>query len=278
MATAKISEDYLSRPFQLGLQSGRELVFDVVGAADNDIAGVNEEDEVYQLLNAAAPAAYNGLALDQVDAEPLGNGTWKCVARYIRLQTEYSFDTGSGTQHITQSMGTTIWGPPTAGSPDGSGNGPDFQGAIGVTKDSVEGVDVTVPNFEWSETHYLEPADVTEAYVNTLIRLTGCVNSQPFGPFTTPYDPGQVLFLGATGQQRSDLLWPLTYRFAGSPNATNIEISPTITVGQKNGWDYLWILYADTADTTAYALVKRPVAAYVEQVYPYDDLNDLVVW
>jgi hypothetical protein len=31
---------------------------------------------------------------------------------------------------------------------------PDFGGAIGVTADGVEGVDITVPVFQFSETHY----------------------------------------------------------------------------------------------------------------------------
>jgi len=35
------------------------------------------------------------------------------------------------------------------------------------------------------------------------------------------------------------------------------------------------VRYADAEDAAAKALVKKPVAAYIEQVYPYGDLNAL---
>ena len=39
-----------------------------------------------------------------------------------------------------------------------------------------------------------------------------------------------------------------------------------ITVPAKGGWEYLWVLYEDQEDATAKRIVKRPIAAYVEQV------------
>ena len=41
-----------------------------------------------------------------------------------------------------------------------------------------------------------------------------------------------------------------------------------ITGINKKGWEYLWVRYADAEDTTAKVLVKKPIAVYVEQVYP----------
>ena len=38
-----------------------------------------------------------------------------------------------------------------------------------------------------------------------------------------------------------------------------------ITGIDKKGWEYLWVRYADAEDQNV--LVKRPIAAYVEQVY-----------
>ncbi len=43
----------------------------------------------------------------------------------------------------------------------------------------------------------------------------------------------------------------------------------------KRGWDYLWVRYADVEDPTAKMLVQRPMAVYVEQVYPYRDFSGL---
>jgi len=73
--------------------------------------------------------------------------------------------------------------------------------------------------------------------------------------------------LGASGSKRGDADWEITFRFAASPNRTNFQVGP-ITVAAKKGWEYLWVRYADAEDATVKVLVKRPVAAYVEKVYP----------
>lgn len=43
----------------------------------------------------------------------------------------------------------------------------------------------------------------------------------------------------------------------------------------KRGWDYLWVRYADIEDPAAKMLVKRPLAVYVEQVYPFTNFLGL---
>jgi hypothetical protein len=47
---------------------------------------------------------------------------------------------------------------------------------------------------------------------------------------------------------------------------------PSLSIGpingiNKKGWEYLWVRHSDQEDTAAKALVKRPIAAYVERVY-----------
>ena len=135
----------------------------------------------------------------------------------------------------------------------------------------MEGVDITVPVYSFSETHSLDPTVVTEVYKGTIFSLTGKVDSDTFRGFS----PGEVLFLGAAGTRRgtgSDDDWEITYRFAASPNRSNIPVGD-ITVPAKKGWEYLWVRYADTEDPAAHALVKQPVAAYVEKVYDEGDFS-----
>ena len=48
-----------------------------------------------------------------------------------------------------------------------------------------------------------------------------------------------------------------------------------ITGIAKKGREYLWVRYEDTEDDTAKALVKRPVAVYVERVYDEGNFADL---
>lgn len=255
--TTAISENYLSRKFTLGDQAGRELVF--------DITGTNDEGDVKTILLATAPAAYQGLAIEAIEAEPVGPLLWKGYARYVRLTNddEYTFDTGGGTQRITQSLETINSYAPTGLT------APDFQGAIGVSEDRVEGVDVTVPAYQFSETHRFATGSVDQTYKLALFNLTGRYNNATFRGFAA----GECMFLGAAGSRRGDDLWSITFRFACSPNVSGLSIGG-MTV-DKLGWHYLWVRYADYADTGASALVKRPVAAYVERVSQPGDFSVL---
>lgn len=245
----QISESYVSRPFTIAKTSGRELVFDIIGTDD--------EAEVQALLLGAAPSTYGGLQLESVEADPIGNGVWKGNARYVRISTdEYTFDTGGGTKHVTQSLGTVDAYAPSGFTP------PDFQGAINVSDDKVEGVDLPAPKYEFSETHYLADASVTLAYKLVLFNLSGqTMNDNTFKGFAA----GECMFLGASGTKRGDERWAITYRFACSPNISGLTVG-TIDGIDKLGWDFLWIRYASFADTSAFSLVQRPVAAYVERV------------
>ncbi|HMN39746.1 MAG TPA: hypothetical protein PKE29_02805 [Phycisphaerales bacterium] len=106
---------------------------------------------------------------------------------------------------------------------------------------------------------------MTPSYKGTLFSLTGKVNTGAFKGF----QPGEVLFLGASGSRRGtdpDDDWEITFRFAASPNASGISVG-SISGISKKGWEYLWVRYADQEDTGSHAIVKRPVAAYVERVY-----------
>jgi hypothetical protein len=205
-----------------------------------------------------------------IDMEPVGEEHWHGVVRYSTVrptnESTFSFDTGGGTAHITQSLATTATYP----NPTQWLVAPDFKGAIGATADGVEGTDVVVPVYQFSETHYLPATFVTPAYKATVFWLTGKVSSQSFKGFNA----GEVLFLGAAGSMRGGGDWEITYRFAASANVTGLTVGP-ITGINKKGWEYLWVRYIDAEDSAAKALVKIPAAAYVEQVYPTADLNDL---
>jgi len=233
------------------------------------IRGTPEESAALAVLKATAPSFFAGLKRQPVSVEPVHIDTerpdsclWTGTAPYAPLdsptppttgESVFSFDTSGGTQHITQSLSTVGRYPGTA---------PDFKGAIGVTHDNVEGVDITVPVYAFSETHYLPASQVTPAYKLTLFNLTGKVNNSPFKGLAA----GECLFLGASGSRRGPDDWEITFRFAGSPNRTGLTVGP-ITGISKKGWEYLWVRYADAEDTASHTLVKQPIAAYVEKVY-----------
>ena len=119
-------------------------------------------------------------------------------------------------------------------------------------------MDITVPVYNFSETHYLADAAVTGSYKSTLRSLTGRVNNASFKGFAA----GEVLFLGASGSKRGDDDWEITFRFAASENRSSITVGD-ITGVAKKGWEYMWVRYADAEDATAKAIVKKPVAVYI---------------
>jgi hypothetical protein len=258
-----VAEKFASRA---GDNSSIDLLY-VVSGTDDDVAARTA-------LASSAPATYSGLVRDDdsVHVEPVGAGVWDGKVRYIKPSYQapatgdasFSFDTTGGTQHITQSK-------QTISKTAASGTAPDFGGAIGVTQDSVEGVDLTIPVFTFSLTRYTAAANMSQTYIGQLYSLTGKVNSAPWtvnvDGVQLTFAVGEALFLGASGgKRRSENDWEIGFRFAASPNATNLTIG-SITVPSKKGWEYLWVRYEDAEDETAQAIVKRPVAAYVEKVY-----------
>ena len=246
-----------------------ELIYAITGTAD--------EAAALAALKSTAPTVLHGLKRQPVTIEPVhvdtgnpGQCIWTGTVTYAPAEHEdppvtgesvFNFDTGGGTQHITQSLQTLGRYPGTA---------PDFQGAIGVTHDNVEGVDITVPVYTFSETHYLPSSQVGNAYKMTLFSLTGKVNNGAFKGLAA----GECLFLGASGSKRGADDWEITFRFAGSPNRTGLTVGP-ITGISKKGWEYLWVRYADMEDTASHTLVKQPVAAYVERVYDEGNFSSL---
>lgn len=234
--------------------------------------GSFDDADIYAALQALpVPSSYRSIPLKGIRVRHEGGGVWECFAYYNfesgnDTDPGFAFDTTGGTQKITQSK-QTINGYPA------SGYGiPNFGGAIGVTKDSIEGVDIIVPTYRWMETFYFPPATVDGAFKATLFALTGAVNSGTFRGFAA----GEVLFEGVRGNKRGIGKWELTYHFAASPNVTGITVG-AITGIDKGGWHYLWVRYHDFDDTTGGFAVKRPVVAMVERTYDPGDYSLLAI-
>lgn len=263
-----VSESWGSRKRSISADSADVTLAYLVEGTDNDSTG-------YDAVVSTSPTSYvfdaSGRTLyrQTITLERVGENEWKASVKYgIKkgqnpAESTYDFDTGGGTTHLGNSIATV-------NSYAASGTAPDFGNLIGVTKDSVEGVDVTIPQYRFSETHSFDTSTIDAAYKLTLFALTGCVNNATFKGFAA----GECLFLGASGSQQGEGDWSITYSFASQPNAASLTVG-TITGIVKRGWDYLWVQYEDAEDTTAKRLVKAPIAAYVEQVYTYAALSGL---
>lgn len=262
-----------SRPVTVSRSSTAELRYQVSGSTD--------DEAVYNAIAAAAPTSYRNMPRASISVEPDGAvDIWKATVRYQPAggqkkepsaigQISISFDTTGGTQHIMQALVATPAEKRYAQSGDTAA---DYKGAIGVTSDSIEGCDVTVPVFHFTATKVFAAGSLPNP--GTIFALTGTVNNDQFSVtdsktgLTVTLAAGECLFLGGrAGGQRGDGGVEFSYSFAGSPNKTNITIG-AITVSAKKGWEHLWVRYRDVKDDAAKMLVKRPIAAYVEQVYP----------
>jgi hypothetical protein len=257
-----------------------QAFFDRTQAMDSDgayttasvpyfVFGAETDDEAVAAVYAAAPSEFNSLTLESVGIdERINQDTFKIVVQYKQSSSGgssnaeeepepvYTFDTGGGTQHLTQSIMTVGKYPADA---------PDYGGAIGYDGEAVAGVDIVQPVSNFAETHYLKDARFTTAYKKSVAQITGTMNNGSF----RGYESGEVLFLGASGTKRgddADSLWEVTYKFAVSFNRKNFKVGD-ITVAEKYGWDYMWVRYADEIDDSKKTLIKKPAAVYIERVY-----------
>ena len=245
-----------SEQYENGIQTAysAENVFELRGYSDT-----------YSALQ-ALKAAYQNNYVTEISVEEDSNGADKTYVGRIRHAEErpedddnykrsVSFEVAGSQTKMTHSLGTR-------GAWAINGMTPrNYGGLIGVSDDVVEVVDIDAAFSTFSETLYFYPWFLTTSYIAFLARAYGCVNSSPFRGFAV----GEVRFLCASGSYRSgDKAAELTFKFAVSPNATNIRVG-NMTIPFKYGWDYLWVRWAEMKQGNV--AVKVPIEAYVEKVY-----------
>lgn len=247
----------------------------IVGTPEDGDQSLDIDDLARNDLVNTADNTYEGMTLTDAEIEPLfamdinesggspvlnGKRVWLGTAVYKEHdwtppdvgEDSFSFETGGATEHITHSLNTKS-----------TDNAIDHGGAIGVTDNGVEGVDITVPSYNFTITKRF--SSITAAYKQHLASLTGSVNSDTFQGFAA----GEVLFQGASGSKRGDEDWEIVYNFSAKVNAN----APTVgslswTDVTKQGWEYFWVQYKESVDTVQKRGKKEPIGAYVEQVYP----------
>ena len=76
--------------------------------------------------------------------------------------------------------------------------------------------------------------------------------------------------MGASGSQKGNDDWEITFKFAASPNVTGITKGDIDGIDKK-GWEYLWVQFADSESSNK--LIKVPSAVFVERVYDSSDFS-----
>lgn len=258
-----VSEAWINRSEVIN--ESAEITYYVTDAAD--------EAAVKAAVAADIGNAYGDLVLrnTRITAR-LSETSWAVIAYYTKEpwiwpDSQITFDTSGGTEHITQAIETI--------NSYGSKATTENKSTIGFDGRSVRGCDIVVPVYKWSETKYFYDFQITDAYKTILRNLTGRVNDDTFKGFAA----GEVLFLGVSGTRGGDFgnaSWELLFNFASSPNRTGIEIGD-ITGVAKKGWEYMDIRYADTPDLTNYQVLRKPTAVYIHRVYYDGDFSTLAI-
>lgn len=228
-------------------------------------------DDAYILLASTAPVTVRGYPRSVIGPiERINDTTWKGHVTYSNQgsfdpgTSEYSFDTGGGTfkrlfaiEHLYDgSVGNLATNPRR-----------NHEGAIGVHEDQVEGVEVPIPVYNWSESYEVSPSVLTTTYKRNLFMLTGCMNNAPFKGFAK----GEVLFLGAQGSQRGYGPVKLAFKFSSLPNATNITVRPGLSLDFKYGWDYMWVEF--TPFVEGREMTRKPTHIHNERVVPFANFS-----
>lgn len=267
---ATLLEMFEGRSESVSGRMAATIPYAIIGAAD--------EAEARAAALASIPTAYNGIPRNSISlSERINATTWRAIATYQQpdgsggsdtatLENTYTFETGGGQQNVKQSN-TGYSKRYTVAEPSGATT----ESAINFDKENVNGVDIVVPVFQWSETYWFSPTTVDEDYKAVVALCTGQINDRTF----RGYPAGEVLFLGASGTKHGNSWWQITFKFARERNRTSLPIGNSgITVASKLGWQYLWIRYEDALEGSGAAkhLIKKAAAAYVEDVYTATDL------
>lgn len=251
------------------------------------LLGTNVRDTLYAKLAATAPTTFRGWPLRTLSIdEQLANDCWAASAQYGDEERQagqftYNFEIGTENQHIEVAL-------PVDGGPEGddgtfdqspSADDINMKGVINYDGTKVNGVDILVPKYTFSETHIIPRATVTDSFKETLAAMVGTVHNGGTSGGNTKFRGfagGEVLFAGVQGTEKGLDNWEITYRFMISKNNDHVKVVG-LDVVNKPGWYYLWVLYDDKVDGTGEykGLRKVPKAVFVDRVYPESDFSTI---
>ncbi len=213
---------------------------------------------VYGLRDSVPSAAIGGESpmKNEEDGGPSGDEI---------LGPEWTFDIDEGTQHITaldrREIGAqTLMARRYALTKNDLGetiDAPDLDGAIGVSRDKVEGVDVGVSVVRKSVT--ISGVPVTRNFIKYLRTMRGTVNLTKIDDL----EPEEQKFVSASLRCRAGEGWVVTYNFLVGEAVENAIVGD-FTLPEVKPFDHVWAQFKDVVESGDTA--QKPKAVYVDRV------------
>lgn len=286
-------EKYLGRSGEYRSPNNSEtrvfVVRDAASAAEAVSAAYAEADDVIETDDGKqlfiGPASWDEVAEAQVD----GSTVWflEVTIKYAPKDrqplkvndTRISWSTTGGTAHYKQAYEEVAVNKIGTGV---TAAGVTFGGAIGAQRDSIDGVDVIVPQFTLTVVKCFVPEDIPD--ISDLYQLTGRTNNANVTLTDTAtgisldFLEGELLFKGSDGGSlNSDGNIEITFALDAAPNLTNETINtidpetkdPKLIYFDKRGFEYVWVRYVETPNGTGdiATIVQVPKLVIVNRVY-----------
>lgn len=237
-------------------------------------AGEHSDSTVVAYAIAATPSvvytAFGALYRGNVQVDPEGHLQYMVTIPYGPTKSEtgavsFRFDTTGATINIKAAKEHV------ASYPSGDPADP-HKGSIGVTaKGDVDGADIVIPALKLTYSFKHPSGVIDETQARALASVTGMTNSEEFRGF----QPGELLYLGSTGEDGTETEASVDYVFVASQNATGLTIGE-ITGIAKDGHDYLWIEFKEEVEDGEPAV--QPKRVHVERVYDSFDFAAVFGW
>lgn len=243
------------------------LIYKAVGEFDDEVVHDYALANTPTMVNRPSGLLYR----KDVRRDPAGWGQYLVTVPYGRKEARsvptgeytFDFDTTGATVNVKAAK-EHIETFPT--------DGDWHKGAIGVKGDGeVEGVDIVVPALRLTYTFNHPAAEVDETFARTLANATGHTNLSQFQGF----DPGELLFIGATGSDGSEAEAKVAYQFIAIANETAVSIGDIEDIA-KEGHHVIWIEFKDEVHSDE--PVRQPKRVHIERVYDPIDFAATFGW
>lgn len=149
---------------------------------------------------------------------------------------------------------------------------PNHEGAINVTTEGIEGIEIDDTGFGFQITKIVAFVDFTRVYTQMLYYATNKVNSSSW----RDYEPGELRIVDISADQRDAESFSVVFEFLAIPNVVDQTIGD-ITGIAKLGHELAWAEHAKLVDeTTDPPTIRQKIkAVHIEETYGYFDFNAL---